>query len=222
METGPEIKVRDIPLDQLVPLQTRDIDFNKNTGFLKIIASIKSVGLIEPLAVYQKDQNSYAILDGYLRYVALEQLDEPTSPCIIYSEHQAYSFNKNVNRLSNSQEIRMLRRSLETLDESTIAETFGLKSLSYRLSSGLMRNLHPEVVAAFEKDLIGKVCARELSRSYPARQLEILSEMRAVNNYKRRFVGHSLSEPPWSRWNKRRRRHQNPETEPEKKAWCHG
>lgn len=205
MTIEPEVNGRDIPLEQLAPLHKRDINLSKNKGFRRIVASIRAVGLIEPLAVYQIGENSYLILDGYLRHLALQELGERSAPCIVYKDYQAYSFNKYVNPLSGSQEIRVLRKSLETLDESKIAETFGIQSLSYRLAPGLAQSLHPEVVKAFEKDLIGKTCARVLTRVLPERQLEILNEMTAVSNYGPGFCRTLVIQTPMEKMNNKLR-----------------
>jgi ParB family transcriptional regulator, chromosome partitioning protein len=201
-----EIDGRDIELKQLKPLHTRDINLNTNTGFRKIVASIKSIGLIEPLAVYRENgDDSYVILDGYLRYMACQQLGVQSVPCLIYKDNQAYSFNKNVNRLSAYQEIRMLRKSLETIDEPTIAQTFGVKSIRHRLAPRLASNLHPEVVKTFEGDVIGRMCALELASVLPERQLEILCEMKRIGDYSPAFCRSLIIQTPMAKRTKKKR-----------------
>jgi ParB-like chromosome segregation protein Spo0J len=192
-----EMEGRDIALTQLKPVHTRNLDLNKNPGFRKILATIKAVGLIEPVAVYpSNDEGIYLILDGYLRYKACQQLGVASVPCIIYQESQAYSFNKNVNRLTAPQEIRMLRKSLETIDEVKIAKTFGLKS--------------------FEQDVLTRACALELAAAVPERQTEILAEMKSIGNYSPSFCRSLILQTPMAqRINKRRLR--RPWTEDEQR-----
>jgi len=48
----------------------------------RIEASIRAVGLIEPLVVYPVG-DQYEILDGYLRYIILLELGVDTVPCLI-------------------------------------------------------------------------------------------------------------------------------------------
>lgn len=185
MEANHKVDGRDVDVKLLKPLHERNLKPN-HSGFRKIVASIKAIGLIEPLSVYQEDGH-YIILDGYLRYMACQQLDIETIPCMVFADKQAYTFNKNVNRLSAFQEMRMLRKSMETIDEPTIAQAFGMKSIRYRLAATLIKQLHSDVVAAFKEDRIGKVCAKVLLSVEPKRQAEIIEEMKERSDYSPSF-----------------------------------
>ena len=66
----------------LVPLHERTLDLQTSRGFRKILASIKELGLIEPLCVYQQN-GLHVILDGYLRYRACQQLGVHVLPCLV-------------------------------------------------------------------------------------------------------------------------------------------
>jgi hypothetical protein len=173
----------DLPLTALTPLREREaLNLKTHKGFMRIRSSIKAVGLIEPLCVYQ-EAGAYVILDGFLRYRACEDLKIRTVPCIVFKDKEAYTFNRMVNRLSGYQEIRMLRKSLETLDERTIADVFGMKTIRYRLAPNLVEQLHPKAAEAFEAELLGKTAAREMSCVKPVRQAEMLKEMKRINDY---------------------------------------
>jgi len=204
MPTECKIDGRDIELIRLRPLHKREIDFERNRGFRKILASIASIGLIEPLAVLRENgATTYVILDGYLRFTACQKLGVKSVPCIVYKENQAYSFNKNVNRLSPFQEIRMLRKSLETIDEPTIARTFGVKSIRHRLGPGVIRYLHPDVVKAFESDMFRRACAIEFASVVPERQIEIFREMKKIGDYSAVFCRSMVLQTPAAKRNKR-------------------
>jgi len=178
----------DVPLSKLEPLRERpNINTRTHRGYRRILSSIRAIGLIEPLCVYRENRG-YVILDGYLRFLACNELELETVPCIVYEDKEAYTFNRMVNRLSGYQEMRMLRRSLETLDEKTIAETFGMKTIRYRLAPKLVEELHPKVAEAFEDDLIGKAAAMEMACVLPKRQLEMLKEMKRVNDHSSAFI----------------------------------
>jgi len=178
----------DVPLSALEPLRERpNINPKKHKGFQRILSSIRSIGLIEPLCVYQEN-GGYVILDGYLRFLACTELGLETIPCIVYQDKEAYTFNRMVNRLSGYQEIRMLRKSLETLDEKTIANTFGMKTIRYRLAPTLVEVLHPKVAQAFEQDLLGKAAAMEMACVKPPRQAVMLKEMKRVNDFTPAFI----------------------------------
>jgi len=188
MNTPLNINGIDLPLAALKPLTDRErVNLKTHRGFLRLRASIQAVGLIEPLSVYAEG-GSYVILDGYLRFLACKELRIESVPCIVYPEKDAYTFNRMVNRLSGFQEMRMLRKSLETLDEKTIANVFGMRSIRYRLASTLLAQLHPTVAEAFENDLIGRHTASELLCVKPERQAEILADMKRVNDFSPAFV----------------------------------
>lgn len=77
----------------------------------------------------------------------------------------------------------MLRKFLETLDEKTIAEAFGLTQIRHRLNQALLKKLAPETIKAFEAGKIQLECARELAHVKPGRQIEILKFMESSEDY---------------------------------------
>lgn len=178
----------DVSLATLKPLRERpSLNTEKHRGYRRILSSIRKIGLIEPLCVFSEN-DEYIILDGYLRFLACGELGYETVPCILYKDKEAYTFNRMVNNLSGFQEIKMMRKSLESLDEKTIADTFGMKSIRYRLAPKLVEQLHPQVAYAFEKDWLGKTAAMEMSCVKPPRQAEMLKEMKRVNDYTPAFI----------------------------------
>jgi hypothetical protein len=174
----------DIPIAQLQPLNERkplELSFNR------LVASIRAVGLIEPLCVY-KDGGHYMILDGYLRYLACIELGVETIPCLVYKTKEAYSFNKMVNRLSPIQETRMLRKSLEVLDEKTISRALGFGSLAGRMKTTLLSRLAPDVVKEWDAGHINKSCAVSLTFVKPERQIVILKDMAKAGDFTPAFA----------------------------------
>lgn len=182
-----QVHGEDVDISKLVPLNTREINFSKNRGYQKILSSIKMIGLIEPLDVYRENGN-YVILNGFLRFKALQELEVNPAPCLVHPDKEAYTYNKMINNLSPIQESRMIQEALKTIDESTMAQVFGLKSLQYRLGSGVINHLHPKVTNAVDKGLITRVCARELTYVTQERQNQILQEMNKTEDYSIAFA----------------------------------
>ena len=117
-----EVDGIDVATQSLQPLNERpNINTEKHRGYRRILSSIRKIGLIEPLCVY-REGDSHIILDGYLRWLACKELEYEIVPCILYKDKEAYTFNRMVNNLSGFQEIKMMRKSLESLDEKTIAD----------------------------------------------------------------------------------------------------
>jgi ParB family chromosome partitioning protein len=187
MGTKLDVDGEDIPIEKLFPLNERTINLKTNRGFHKIVSSIRTIGLIEPLCVY-RENGHYMILDGFLRFKACEQLGIQTIPCIAYPTKEAYTFNRMVNRLSHYQESRMLRKSLESIDHSTIEQVLGLKSLRYRLGTKIYEHLHANVIKMIDANKISRKCAGELTYVNKDRQLEILHEMKKCNDFSVTFA----------------------------------
>lgn len=183
-----EVDGIDVAVESLKPLNERpNINTEKHRGYRRIISSMRKVGLIEPLCIY-REGDSCIILDGYLRWLACTEMGYETVPCILYKDKEAYTYNRMVNNLSGFQEMKMMRKSLESLDEQTIADTFGLKNIRYRLAPTLVQQLHPSVAQAFEKELMGKTAALEMLCVKPERQAVMLREMKRVNDFTPAFI----------------------------------
>jgi len=198
LKPNTNVKGNDLPIVKLVPRQTREISKREQT---RLAASIRSVGLIEPLVVYP-EKDDYVILDGYQRYRILLEMGVEKVPCLIWREKEAFTGNRMVNRLSPAQEMRMLRKSLEELDEKTIASAFGVVSIGYRLNQSLIKQLHPQVTQAFQSGRIAKNCAREFRYVKPERQQEILELCDSCSDYSVPFVRGLIVKTPPAKRNK--------------------
>lgn len=205
---GKPVHGMDIPIVKLVPRNDRTVSKKMSQ---RIEASLRAVGLIEPLIVFPQGDN-YEILDGCLRYHILLEMGVETVPCLIGHQREAFTGNRMVNQLSASQEMRMLRKSLEELDEKTIANALGMVGITHRLNISLLKKLDPLVVKAFETNKLNLQCAKELANVKPERQVEILRLMESCNDYSVTFArGLVLKTPvakrakihggrsPWSR-----------------------
>ena len=178
------VKGMDVPIVKLTPLRKRKVS---QRNYNRLLANLKSVGLIEPLLVCQEG-DQYFILDGYIRYTALVDLGVESVPCLVLESRDFYTPNRQVNHLSPKQEVRMLRKALERLDEKTIASAFGMDSLKTRLNTAMFRDLHPQVVSALEKGEIFQSVAKELTYVVPTRQIEILKMMQDSGDFSLAFA----------------------------------
>ncbi len=169
----------DIPIIRLRPLRDRKVTRRE---YERILASIKAIGLIEPLIVFPDGQD-YVILDGVQRYRALLELGIEVVPCIVGGQREAFTGNRMVNRVSPIQENRMIEKSLEELDEQTIASALGIAGIGHRLKKTLLKQLHADVAAAFDQGKITRSCARELTRVKVQRQKEILTAMESYKDF---------------------------------------
>ncbi|MCA9107523.1 MAG: ParB N-terminal domain-containing protein [Planctomycetales bacterium] len=189
------VKGIDVPIVKLVPRNERKVS---KKYFKRIEASIRAVGLIEPLIVFAVEDN-YEILDGCLRYRILLEMGVESVPCLLGTEREAFTGNRMVNQLSASQEMRMLRKSLEELDEKTIANALGISNLAHRLNTTLNKKLAPEVIRSFESGKMLLQCAKEFAHVKPERQLEILKLMESCNDFSVTFARGLVLKTPVSK-----------------------
>ena len=82
----------------------------------------------------------------------------------------------------------MLRKSLEELDEKTIAGALGMHGIGHRLNKTLLEKLHPDAEKAFNANKINLQTARELVNVKPERQHEMLRLMESCNDYSTTFA----------------------------------
>jgi ParB-like chromosome segregation protein Spo0J len=174
----------DVPIVKLIPRNERQVS---KKYLQRIEASLRAVGLIDPFVVFRQGDN-YEILDGGLRYPMLLEMGVETVPCIVANQREAFTPNRMVNQLTASQEMRMLRKSLEELDESTIASALGMSGIGHRLNAGLLKRLDPSVAKAFEAGKLSLQSAKELALVKPERQAEILALMDSCNDYSATFA----------------------------------
>src|SRR5687768_1132198 len=111
-----------IPLDHIVPSRKQKEKFRRTSKYQSILASIREIGIIEPLAVFptppaastaSPSKASFLLLDGHLRFEALKDLGAETALCLISKDDEGFTYNRQVNRLSTIQEHLMIRRAIE-------------------------------------------------------------------------------------------------------------
>ena len=85
IKLGFETKTIDLKIDQVVPSKPLQPNIRKTTKYLQILASIKTVGVAEPLVVTKDTQarGKYILLDGHMRLEALKELEEEEVTCIV-------------------------------------------------------------------------------------------------------------------------------------------
>lgn len=193
----------DVPVIQLRPLRERKVTKRE---YDRILASIKAVGLVEPLVVFPEN-GDYLILDGVQRYRALVELGVTVAPCIMGKQREAFTGNRMVNRVSPVQEHRMIEKALDEVDEGVIAAALGISTLDHRLKKSLLKQLHSDVAAAYDAGKVTRACARELTHVKPHRQKEILHAMEGYKDYSTTFARSLIVKTPAHQRETRGRKH---------------
>nr|WP_087686566.1 plasmid partitioning protein RepB C-terminal domain-containing protein [Pandoraea sp. PE-S2R-1] len=181
-----------IPTPISVPIEdvllSKPIKANVSTSrkFLQILASIKEVGVIEPLSVTQVDGQSggkYVLLDGHLRILALQQLGIPDVLCLVATDDESYTYNNRLNRISSIQEHRMICRAIEQgVSPEQLARALAVDISFVRRKASLLDGLCPEVIELLKDRQFSCELARALRKMKPTRQMECVELMSSVNN----------------------------------------
>ncbi len=201
MDTDTPVEAIDVPIVRLVPLRQRKVSAK---DYAKLLANIRTVGLIEPLCVY-REGDSFLILDGFLRYQALLELGVQTVPCLVLKTKDTYTANRQVNHLTRKQQGKLLRQAIAETSEETVANAFGDESLKARLRTGIEKELHPEILKAMEEEHITRAAAYQLTFVAHRRQLEVLELMREGKDSSAAFIRAQVLRTPANMRAKKRR-----------------
>lgn len=178
-------KIR-LPLECLLPIRKIQDAQTTVERYKTILASIREVGLVEPLMVYpQKNPpNTYLLLDGHLRLIALKELGETEVDCLIAFDNECFTYNGRINRLSPIQEHRMIKRAIQNgLPPDRIAAALNKPLQAVHKCMKLLDGINEEA-AEFLKDKA--MCHKALcllKKVSGVRQIEIAEFLVNANNF---------------------------------------
>jgi ParB-like chromosome segregation protein Spo0J len=169
-----------LSLGKILPLRKIGIDPGHNRSYQRIVASIRNVGLIEPLVVYpaKGKEHVYTLLDGHLRVLALQELGITEAPCLVATHDEAYTYNHKVNRVPPIQEHLMIMKALSNgVSEERIAETLDVDVAAIRSKRDLLNGICPEAVNVLKEKEVASGALREFRKVKPLRQIEMAELM---------------------------------------------
>jgi hypothetical protein len=178
--------VLEIPLDKILPMRLLDDGIRKTSKYQCIEASMRELGLIEPLVVFPQPTSDgcYMLLDGHVRNMILKTLQIQTAKCLISSDDEGFTYNHKVNRLSAIQEHFMILRAIKNgVTEARIARSLNVDVQSIRQKRDLLEGICAEAVQLLREKRAAANALRELRKVRPMRQIEIAELMCAANNF---------------------------------------
>jgi hypothetical protein len=171
-----------LPLDIIVPQRTITADHRKADFYRQLTASLKHIGLIEPLVVYPRGPGDYLLLEGHMRLEILKSLGVKEAKCLLSTDDEAY--NRHVNHIPAIAQHFMLLEALKTgLTEERIAIALDVSLESIRLRRGLLNGICPEVVQILINKAISPQVFGILRKMKPIRQIEAAEHMVAGGTY---------------------------------------
>lgn len=178
-----------IPLERILPTRLTGKNAAHTAKFHVILSSIRELGVIEPLVVYpEKVLNGksgyYLLLDGHLRLEALKQLGGSEAICLISTDDEGFTYNRQINRLSAVQEHRMILAAINRgVPPERIAKVLSVNVDRIREKQRLLEGVAPEVVEMFRDRMVGQRVFSILRKMKPIRQIEAAEMMIASNRF---------------------------------------
>jgi RepB plasmid partitioning protein/ParB-like nuclease domain len=136
-----------LPSDSIVPQRSVTPEVVRSAIFKQILASVREIGLIEPLVVFPQEEKGFLLLDGHLRLEALKILEIKEVNCILSTDDESYTYNKRVNHIPPVAQHFMLMEALKSgVAEERIATTLNVDVAAIRRRVQMLDGICPEVV----------------------------------------------------------------------------
>lgn len=176
-------KLITLPVNEIIPSHPMDKNFEKNVKFQSILSSIQEIGIIEPLVVFPENQQ-YLLLDGHSRLYALKMLGIKDVLCMIATDDEGFTYNKQINRLTTIQEHNMIMKAIERgVSDEIIAKTLHLNIKVLRQKMTMLNGITKEVREKLANKPVSKEIFRILRKMKPNRQVEVADMMIASNKF---------------------------------------
>ena len=186
VKLGFEQQTIELGLKNIVPLKVLTQAIRESRKFQQIIASIREVGVIEPLVVTKESssENRYILLDGHLRLAGLKELGEDKTICLISTDDEAFTYNKYISRQAPIQEHKMIVRAVESgVSEEKIAQALNVNVKSIIQKRSLLDGICPEAVDLLKDKMLASGVFRVLKKMKPSRQIETAMLMIDTNAF---------------------------------------
>ncbi len=196
---GFEKKTIKVPLEDILPTRLVSSTIQNSPKFKTILASMRDVGIIEPVAVFREkakenEKPKYILLDGHLRIEALKVLGAREVLCLVSIDDEGFTYNRQINRLSAVQEHRMIMQAIEkNVPPERIAKALNVNVQRIRERERLLDGIAPEAVDILKDRMVSQGVFSVLRKMKPIRQIEAAEMMVSANRFSVPYVTMILS-----------------------------
>ena len=178
-----------IPLDHLIPQTSISKETRTGVAFRQIAASVKEIGLIEPLVVFERSKTEFLILDGHIRVDILKGNGAKEARCILAADDESYTYNRRVNSIPPIAQHLMLLEALRTgLSEERIAKSLNVDISVIRQKRDMLNGICPEVVEMLRDFKLNANIFSLMKKMKPLRQIEVSEHMIANSAFSLTFM----------------------------------
>lgn len=190
IKTAFQSTILTLRLADITPLKDLNPRVRATAKYRQIATSLRHVGLIEPLVVFQSADNKYWLLDGTLRYDILKAEGLVSEArCLLATDDESYNYNKRVNYLPPIAEHTMILKALANgVTELRIAEALDVDVAAIRKKRDLLDGICKEAAELLKDKRVTGDGFTYLRKMKPVRQIYAAEMMIASNNYSTRFV----------------------------------
>ena len=189
-----EKRIIAVPLDRILPTRKVEQLLPGSKKYASILSSIREIGIIEPLAVHPKQViaggvPSYMLLDGHFRLEALKTLGAVEALCLISTDDEGFTYNRQINRLTPIQEHKMILAAVRKgIEASRIAKVLGINVDQIHVRQTLLNGIAPEVAEMLKVRMVAHDVFRSLRQMKPMRQIETVEMMISANCFTRNYA----------------------------------
>ncbi len=184
-----EGEVITLALDEVLPTRQLSPSAKASTTYKAIVASIREVGIIEPLVVHRQP-SGFVLLDGHARLAALRELGKPDVKCLVSKDNEAFTYNHKVNHIPPVQAQRMLEKAIKAgVPEERIARALNMDVQTLRKRHQGLSGVCPEAVDLLKDKPVPWTAFRHFKKVSPLRQVEMAELMATAGNYSSAYAG---------------------------------
>jgi ParB-like chromosome segregation protein Spo0J len=188
VQVGFEDTLLEIEISRLSPIKKITPVTLASQKFKQIIASVKEIGVIEPLVVNQQGGH-YVLLDGHLRLEALKIIGIDKTLCLLAKDDEAFTYNRYISRKAPIQEHRMIKKMVDNgVSEEKIAKTLNINVKSIMQKRSLLDGICEEVVELLKDKMVAQQVFLCLKKMKPTRQIECAMLMIDMNDFTSRYA----------------------------------
>jgi ParB-like chromosome segregation protein Spo0J len=172
-------------------LQTRPLDAaaKVSTKYKTVEASVREVGIIEPLVVHPQKGGKYLLLDGHVRLQVLRDLGRTEVLWLVSTDDEAYTYNHKVNRLAPIQANRMIMKTLDAgVGVERLARALNLNVTTIRQNKNLLKDVCAEAIEILKDKQVHQAALRALRKVKGARQIEMAELMVSSGTYTKAYA----------------------------------
>jgi hypothetical protein len=183
----------------LVAVKPMRANVKESKKYQQILASVRAIGVVEPPSIIPDPAKPgfNMLLDGNLRVEALKDIGASEVECLVALDDEAYSYNKQINRLSATQEHRMIVRAVDRgVPPEKIAEALGLDVNTIRRRFRLLDRICPEAIELLKETTCPMVVFDLLRQMVPMRQIVAAEIMAGQGTFSAAFARTILMATP--------------------------